>query len=182
MSTETIESSPLRLHIGGWEVHPNWKILDVEARPEVDFVCDASCLSQFADQSVDAIYSSHTLEHFYYGINNELAQTLKEWYRVLKVGGELYVSVPDLHSLCWLFLEPTATAQHRFDIMRIIYGGQLNPYDIHKVGFDIDILTYYLKNAGFREYMRVSEFDLFNDASTLKIKDKLISLNVIALK
>ena len=29
------------------KLHPDWKILDVEARPKVDFVCEAADLSQF---------------------------------------------------------------------------------------------------------------------------------------
>lgn len=32
----------LKLHIGGKEVHPDWKIFDIEERPEVDFVGDAA--------------------------------------------------------------------------------------------------------------------------------------------
>ena len=31
-------SDQLRLHIGGKEINPDWKILDVEERPELDYV------------------------------------------------------------------------------------------------------------------------------------------------
>ncbi|MGL4499622.1 MAG: class I SAM-dependent methyltransferase, partial [Planktothrix sp.] len=85
----------IRLHIGGKEPHPDWKILDIEQRPEVDYVGDAADLSQFETDSIAAIYASHVLEHFHYGLNNELINTLKEWHRVLKPGGKLLVSVPD---------------------------------------------------------------------------------------
>lgn len=66
----------LKLHIGGKEAHPDWKILDIEERPEVDFVGDAADLSQFEDNSVEAIYASHVLEHFHHSLNNELLVTL----------------------------------------------------------------------------------------------------------
>lgn len=172
----------LKLHIGGKQTHPDWKIIDIESRPEVDYIADASDLSQFETNSVEAIYASHVLEHFYYGINNELISTLKEWHRVLKPAGRLLVSVPDLKTLCWLYLNPNLIPLERHHLMRIIFGGQTNIYDVHKVGFDFDILALYLEEAGFKEYEQISEFNLFSDCSSLRILDTLISLNVVAQK
>lgn len=172
----------IKLHIGGQQSHPDWKILDIEPRPEVDYVADANDLSQFESNSVEAIYASHVLEHFYYGLNNELINTLKEWHRVLKPGGQLLVSVPDLKTLCWLYLNPNLISFDRYQLMRIIFGGQTNIHDVHKVGFDFDTLALYLEEVGFQEYEQVSEFKLFNDCSSMRILDTLISLNVIAKK
>ena len=173
---------PLKLHIGGREPHPDWKILDVEPRPEVDYIADASDLSQFESDSVESIYASHVLEHFYYRLNNELVNTLKEWHRVLKPGGKLLISVPDLKILCWLYLHPNLIPVERHHLMSIMFGGQTNMYDVHKVGFDFELLALYLEEAGFQEYEQVSEFNLFSDCSTLRILVTLISLNVIATK
>jgi len=172
----------MKLHIGGKEIHPEWKILDVEKRDEVDYVGDASDLSQFEDESIEAIYASHVLEHFYYGINNELVLTLSEWYRVLKQDGELMISVPDIQTLCHLYSQPEMGLQERFGIMRIMFGGQINQYDVHKVGFDFDILCYYLAESGFTKCRRVSGFNLFKDCSTLHVFGNPISLNVIVSK
>jgi predicted SAM-dependent methyltransferase len=172
----------MKLHIGGQEKHPDWKIFDIEKREEVDYVGDASDLSQFEDESIEAIYASHVLEHFYYGVNNELAFTLSEWYRVLKEGGQLMISVPDIRTLCWLYTKPEIGIQERFGIMRMMFGGQINQYDVHKVGFDFDILCYYLAEVGFAECQRVPEFNLFKDCSTLHVFGNPISLNVIATK
>ncbi|MBD1945809.1 methyltransferase domain-containing protein [Coleofasciculus sp. FACHB-712] len=172
----------LKLHIGGQESHPDWKILDIEPRPEVDYVANASDLSQLESNSVEMIYASHVLEHFYYGLNNELINTLKEWHRVLQPGGKLLISVPDLKSLCWLYLNPNLMPLERHHLMRIIFGGQTNINDVHKVGFDYEILALYLEEAGFEEWEQVSEFNLFKDCSSLRILDTLISLNIIAKK
>lgn len=175
-------TASIKLHIGGRQPHPEWKILDIEPRPEVDYVANASDLSQFENSSVQAIYASHVLEHFYHSLNNELITTLKEWYRVLKPGGQLLISVPDLKTLCWLYLNPNLIAIERHQLMRIIFGAQTNSYDVHKVGFDFETLALYLEEVGFEEYEQISEFKLFNDCSSLRILDTLISLNVIAKK
>ncbi|NET03596.1 MAG: methyltransferase domain-containing protein [Symploca sp. SIO2B6] len=172
----------MKLHIGGKEPHPDWKILDVEPRPEVDYVSNASDLSRFESNSIEVIYASHVLEHFCYSLDNELINTLKEWHRVLVPGGKLLVSVPDLKTLCWLYLNPNLMPLERHHLMRIIFGGQTNIYDVHKVGFDFEILVLYLEESGFHEYEQFSEFNLFNDCSSLRVLDTLISLNVIAKK
>ncbi|NJO51292.1 MAG: methyltransferase domain-containing protein [Leptolyngbyaceae cyanobacterium RM2_2_4] len=172
----------LKLHIGGQEKHPDWKILDIESRPEVDYVGDASDLSQFAEDSIEVIYASHVLEHFYYNFDNELINTLTEWHRVLKPGGKLLVSVPDLKTLCWLYLNPNLMPIERIQLMRIMFGGQMNEYDIHKVGFDFGTLGLYLDEVGFQDYEVVSEFGLFNDCSSMRLLGTLISLNVVATK
>jgi predicted SAM-dependent methyltransferase len=172
----------MKLHIGGTETSPDWKILDVYERPEVDFVGNASDLSQFADESIDAIYASHVLEHFFYGLGYELSLTLLEWYRVLKVGGQLMISVPDLRTLAWLYSRPNLDVQTRIHIMRMIFGGQTNEYDVHKVGFDFDILWMYLSDVGFSKCEQVEQFNLFNDCSKIQLMGTWISLNVIATK
>ncbi|MGA7934786.1 MAG: methyltransferase domain-containing protein [Kovacikia sp.] len=174
--------STLNLHIGGQTPHPDWKILDVEPRPEVDYVSDAANLSQFADGSIDKIYASHVLEHFHHSLNDELLSTLREWHRVLKPGGHLLVSVPDLRTLCWLYLNPNLEPVERHNIMSIMFGGQLNQYDVHRVGFDFEILGLYLQAVGFHKYRRVPEFNLFEDCSGIRVLDTLISLNVVAQK
>lgn len=172
----------MKLHLGGKHPHPEWKILDIEPRPEVDIVGDASDLSQFDDNSIEMIYASHILEHFYYGLNYELAFVLAEWYRVLIPGGKLFVSVPNLQTLCWLYCHPSLSVGERFEIMRMIFGGQTNEYDVHKVGFDADILGTFLAETGFQNIQIVDEFGIFPDSSSLRFLGQLISLNMIAEK
>lgn len=172
----------MKLHIGGQESHPEWKIFDVESRPEVDYISNAGDLSQFEEESIEAIYASHVLEHFYHSLDNEMITTLTEWYRVLKKGGQLMISVPDLQTLGWLYCRPDVDVMTRMHLMRIIFGGQINKYDVHKVGFDYEILCLYLAEVGFEQCKRVDSFNLFNDCSTLYVMDTPISLNVIVTK
>ena len=48
---------------------------------------------RFRDNSIDAINCSHMLEHLYY---DEAKKFLKECFRILKDGGIMRISVPDL--------------------------------------------------------------------------------------
>ena len=92
------------------------------------------------------------------------------------------LSVPDIQTLSWLYTRPNLDVQTRLHIMAMMYGGQTNKYDVHKVGFDFDILSLYLKEVGFSECQRVDYFNLFNDCSNIQLMGALISLNVIATK
>lgn len=57
-------------------------------------ILKGSCtnLGMFCDESLDYIYSSHLLEDFSFG---DLVNVIKEWRRVLKVGGLLVTNCPD---------------------------------------------------------------------------------------
>ncbi|CAK4121968.1 unnamed protein product [Aphanomyces euteiches] len=173
------ETAPLLLHIGGLAHREGWSIVNIEPMPFVDFVRDMKDLHGL--EGATAIYSSHTLEHCAYGVDtNEVGATLAEWFRVLKPGGALFLSVPDLSVLAELFIDPSLTSQEKYHVMRMIYGGQTDAHDYHKVGFDYDILNGYLTAVGFCSIKRVSDFGLFTDSSRLVFKNRAISLNVIA--
>jgi predicted SAM-dependent methyltransferase len=101
---------------------------------------------------------------------------------VLKPGGRLRASVPDLEILCKLYIHPNVTPQGRFHIMRMMFGGRMTPYDIHYTGLDIFFLGTFLHEAGFLDIQRVEKFGVFKDTSELRFGDTLISLNMIARK
>jgi predicted SAM-dependent methyltransferase len=168
------------LHIGGQVARDGWWVVNIEDRANVDFVLPMDKLHPFPDSSVAAIYASHVLEHVPYGVDEGVRHTLSEWFRVLRPGGALLVSVPDLAILASLFSNDTLTEQERFSVMRMIHGGQINAYDIHKVGFNVHFLTTFLQNAGFCEIERVDQFGLFPDASSAELRGVGISLNVAA--
>jgi predicted SAM-dependent methyltransferase len=170
--------SDLRLHIGGEQAKAGWKILNVQAGPNVDFVGTCTDLGAFDDGTVAEIYASHVLEHLSY--TEELPQALKEFHRVLKPGGRLRVSVPDFEKLCRIFLLPEMTPQLRFHVMRMIFGGQMDAHDFHKVGLSGELLAAMLANAGFGDLNQVDSFGEFSDSSDLKFGPNRVSLNVVA--
>ncbi len=179
-TSPTPHAEPLRLNLGGTEPKAGWKILDIQKRPEVDFVGDVVDLSQFPDGSVTEIYASHVYEHLNY--HTELRKALKEACRVLKPGGILRVGVPDLEMLAKAFVDPKHDVRAKFHLTRIMFGGQTDQFDYHKVGLSFDILCVFLQEAGFTKYRRVENFDMFKDCTTTTFDGKSVSLNVIATK
>lgn len=173
-------SMSIKLNIGSRERADGWKNFDISPGPDVDFVGDCVDLSQFADGSIDTIYASHVLEHVSY--SGDLQKALKEWFRVLAPGGTLMISVPDLEMLCRLYISPTLQPEHRFHIMQIMYGGQIDEYDFHSVGLSYELLGYYLSEVGFEQIRRVENFGLFRDCSLVQVAGIFISLNVTAQK
>ncbi len=173
-------TDPIRLHIGGQTPHSDWKILDVRPGPHVDFVGHCANLSGFKDASVSEIYASHVIEHL--GFKRELPAALGEFNRILIPGGMLRVGVPDLAVLCALYLEPAFDAEDRYQVMRMIFGGQLNVADFHYAGFDEESLTARLHKAGFVDVARVPAFGLFDDSSNYCFKGRPVSLNMSARK
>jgi predicted SAM-dependent methyltransferase len=173
-------SGDVRLHIGGKERRDGWTILDALPGPFVDRVGNCNDLSYLGDESCTEVYASHVFEHL--GYNGELQKTLRGIHRVLKLGGTLRVSVPDLETLCKLFLHPSLDGPARFHVMRMMFGGRTTEFDVHHVGLTFEFLTTYLREAGFRNIRRVPEFGVFQDASTLRFAGVPISLNVEAQK
>jgi predicted SAM-dependent methyltransferase len=171
-------ATPIKLHIGGEEVKDGWKILNVLPGPGVDIVGSCTDLSLFPDGSVDEVYASHVLEHLDGG---GLIQSLREICRILKPGGQVTISVPDLDILCRLFLQ-AKTVEEKFMIGGMIYGGHVNQYDIHHIGLTADMLGGLLQGAGFSRIQRRDKLDLFADQSQHCHNGQFISLNMVAVK
>ena len=172
--------SELLLHIGGKEPKEGWTILNAQPGEHVDIVGTCQDMSRFEDASVDAIYMSHTLEHLDYA--HELIPALKGFFRVLKPGAKLMISVPNMDVLCRLIIHEQTDTQLRYQLMRMLFGGQVDEWDYHKTGFTPDLLAAFLGQAGFEDVEQVASFGLFQDASELQVGGVPISLNVVAYR
>ena len=92
------------------------------------------------------------------------------------------VSVPDLMAVCRMYTNPSRTLQERFHLMRIIYGGHVDEYDYHFVGFDFQVLRNFLLVSGYADVRRMTGFGMFQDSSELVLFDEPVSLNIEAFK
>ncbi len=175
-----MQDDGIKLHIGGATSKEGWRVLNIVPGPHVDYVGNCNDLSFLPDNACTEIYASHVLEHL--GYNGEIAAALKGMHRVLKPGGRLRVSVPDLMTLCQLFVQPDMPTQARWELMRMMYGGRLDEHDVHTSGLTDKFLSILLRQAGFQRIARVGEFLEFHDTNLLRFAGQLISLNMEAFK
>lgn len=151
--------------------------VDCDARPNVDVVADVAVLP-FGDDSVEAIYASHILEHF---PHPRTPIVLTEWKRVLKPRGLLQVSVPDFERCVELYKETGMSEWLR----NFVSGDQGYATAFHYNIFDEHSLSSLLKVAGFKDVSRVDRLiNGVNDCSAIvSTYDMLpVSLNMVAVK
>jgi len=169
----------MKLHIGGKEIKDGWKILNIQKFDGVDYQGDISDLSQFEDNSIDEIYASHVLEHV---PKKKIMVTLKGVHRVLSTNGKFSISVPDMDILCKIFIDPNAPTKVKFHAMQMMFGAQIDEFDFHYFGWNLEFIRDFLFKAGFKKVDRVKSFSIFKDTSDYAPYGPPISLNVIAYK
>ena len=136
----------LRLNLGcGQQYLKDFVNIDIREDVDADLRCDVSKLNYFADNSVDLIYASDIVEHFGW---RETEGLLQEWYRVLKVGGQIYVRTPDLERWAKALL---SQARPEEEVIMNIFGGQEYLENTHKSIFTKSLLKKKLEEAGFHD-------------------------------
>ena len=93
----------------------------------------------YANDSVDEIRASHILEHFTFG---DAQKAMEEWSRVLKPGGRIRISVPDVDKVL-----KDETPHRLFYLM----GGQMHADDVHKSAYDRNRLTALMHQNGLKQ-------------------------------
>ena len=163
---------------------PEWKELrlDIDTAVQPDVVGSMTDMSAVADESVDAVFSSHNIEHLY---PHEVPVALREFLRVLKPDGFVVITCPDLKSVCALvaedkLLEPAyQSPAGPISPLDILYGhrpamAQGNLFMAHRCGFTPSSMAITLKHAGFKSMATVARhrfFDLWAIA-TKQVRDE----------
>lgn len=152
--------------------------LDIDPSVQPDLLGTMTNMSAVTSESVDAVYSSHNIEHLF---PHEVPLALSEFLRVLKPDGFFVMTCPDLKSVCALIAEDKLTdAAYTSPAgpiapLDILYGHRLamargNLYMAHRCGFTQKVLTATLKSCGFESVASMARgrspfFDLFALAS-----------------
>jgi SAM-dependent methyltransferase len=105
------------------------------------------------DGCVDNLYSSHFLEHLH---RADAISLLKECRRVLKPGGRLRLSIPDLKYAVQLYL-----SGERDKSMRDFFfvEDKENDYSRHKYMYDFEMISSILQDVGFTNVTK-SEYQI----------------------
>ena len=135
--------------------------VNIDANPfhKLDLWLDVRNGLPFQSSSVDSIYSTHLLEHFY---PDELSRTLRECFRVTKSGAGVRIVVPNLRNAI------IAYGQGRIDWFDDAFprhyesiGGRFTNFLFcdgqHRSAFDFSHLEEMLANAGFCKVVEVAE-------------------------
>jgi len=138
----------------------NWKEirLDIDKNVNPDIVGTLTDMKSVETGSVDAVYSSHNIEHIF---PHEVPIALSEFYRVLKEDGIVVITCPDLQgageALAQDKLFETLYEGHdgpvtAFDVLfghrETTAGG--NIFMVHKGGFTYSTLDRAFYEAGFK--------------------------------
>tara|TARA_B100000767_G_C19712749_1_gene513524 strand:- start:729 stop:1337 length:609 start_codon:yes stop_codon:yes gene_type:complete len=159
--------------------------LDIDKSVKPDIVGTLTDMSSVKTGSVDAVYSSHNIEHIF---PHEVPIALSEFYRVLKDDGIVVITCPDLQSvgeaiaqdkLHETLYDSTMGKVTAFDIL---YGHRETTIDgnifmIHKGGFTYSSLDRVFFDAGFKTRVggrRAEAFDLYLVAFKQKMTEKEI--------
>ncbi len=159
----------------------DWREIRFDIDPSVspDVVGTMTDMSQVSDSSVDAVFSSHNIEHLY---PHEVPVALSEFKRVLAPGGFVVITCPDLQSVCALIAEDKLTdpaytsPAGPIAPLDILYGHRAamakgNLYMAHRCGFTQKVLSGTLAAAGFASVASAKRAGPFFDLWIIGTKD-----------
>jgi predicted SAM-dependent methyltransferase len=131
--------------------------LDIDPAVKPDIICSMTDMQPVATGTVDAIWSSHNLEHLE---RHEVPTALSEFMRVLRPGGHMLLTTPDLQRIAELVASDTLE-----DEAYVSPSGPITPLDMifghtrslangnyhmaHRTGFTARSLRQLVADAGF---------------------------------
>lgn len=155
-----------------------WTEIRLDINPDVkpDVIGTITDMGVVGSGSVDAIFSSHNLEHLY---PHEVPMALSDFRRVLSDDGFVVLTCPDLQSICELVASDKLTEPAYQSPagpvapLDVLYGHRLslaagNLYMAHHCGFTQKVLVATFQAAGFpvvASIARRGHFDLWVIAS-----------------
>jgi SAM-dependent methyltransferase len=149
-----LSSMPAYFQSGSW----NELRLDIDESVEPDVVGTMLDMGLVGDETVDAVYSSHNIEHVF---PHEVLTALGEFHRVLRPEGFAVILCPNIQAVAEavakgnlmdpLYVSPAGPIS-AIDIMyghrAAIAAGKV--YMAHKTAFTSATLASHLKSAGFQ--------------------------------
>jgi len=119
----------MKLNLGcGEDIRDGYVNIDTIANKGVDLVCDITKRLPFEDGVCEEIIAQDILEHL---TREQLIKTLGEISRILKVGGQLFVRIPNINAIFDQFAQDPDTRN------LFLYGdtSQTGVWGAHKAGY-----------------------------------------------
>lgn len=131
--------------------------VDIRKLPGVDVVSDVRNLP-FKDGELEGVASRNLIEHF---SRKDIDPMVKEWARVIQLGGFIQVETVDAGRLMDKWKEVSEE-----ELLDGILGAQTYDENFHKMIFTEDILKRTLENAG----MKIGKCETFEHRNIPRIK------------
>lgn len=156
----------MKLNLGCGKISKKGYInIDKNDFDNVDRVLDIRELD-YKENEIEEVRMNYVIEHLTYKEGEAL---LKDIFRILKRGGTLELSAPDLDKCCKKFLE---TKERKWTYwLYNIYGAQRWPGDVHKSGYIFEKMKELLEKLGFVEVTNISPTDDYH-AHNFRLKAK----------
>lgn len=160
---------PVFLHVGCGMKHkdrttagfaaPEWseRRLDIDPAVAPDVIGSMTDMSAVKEESVDALFSSHNIEHLY---PHEVGTALREFRRVLRPEGFAIITCPDIQAVAELVAKDRLTEPAYqspagpISPLDMLYGHRPslaggNHFMAHRTGFTMRSLLAEIRAAGF---------------------------------
>jgi SAM-dependent methyltransferase len=179
------EAEPVQVQLGsGNDYREGWINVDTDPACGPDIVGRAEDLPMLDDASVDLIEGCHLFEHLTF---SEARAALREWHRVLRPGGELFLELPNLAASIAILGQHFDENGHDLGMVGI-YGW---PPDIdqhgvpmmHKWGWTPETIAVQLRAAGFGVVEQVQTTQRWRPADKLgrNMRIRAVKAQVAAL-
>jgi len=173
------ERFPRKLNLGcGLDLRTGYLNVDLNAFHKPDLVGDVRDLPMLPTGRYEEIIAQDVLEHL---PRTATASALREWNRLMQMGGSLVLRVPSLEGLADLFRKHHSFDKQR-ELMQCLFGTQAYTGDFHMTSFTRFLLEGYLTRTGF-EPLQIDVMDewLFN-ATAKKVAEVGPSLDSLRAK
>ena len=166
-------------------INKKLKIFNINWSNEI-FLHDLRKPLPWKDNSIDIIYSSHTLEHL---SKMEGRMLLKECYRVLKPNGIIRIVVPDLKAIISSYETIKIPADELLEKLHVSYE---SPYDKglkkfvaplircpHKCMYDTPTLLAIISKIGFDAYSKQPFTSEIKDIGTIEKASRVFEAVIV---
>ena len=183
-----------KLHLGCGNIRiPGYINIDCAETSAADMLLNINEIDfYYQPETVDVIYISHVLEHFY---RISIPLLLQKFFNILKPGGILRLAVPDWDAVVERYNE----TKDLDEVIKLIYSNHHVPFDGHYHIWNFDTINRDLLSVGFTniykydwkqtEHSNIDDFSrayLPHDPEAIKTGNfnnhKLMSLNIEAIK